>query len=355
MLRELNPQTTSLNLRDLILLQNWTTEAYLGFGDRPGDERIWQVDIVQLAYDSPFLMRGILAVSALHLAKFHPERESEYVGEAVNHQIVALPAYRHALKEITEQNCHALLAFAGLITVYAFQGAIRGRSILPYSKDDQDDPIAPPEWFQLHRGLKNLLTGTITQWLVNGPMKHQLRSYDRWHFEYYFNPDDYRLLQFASFVDSPESRGIICQDEVNAMKASMQDLRQSFALAMSPHTDINNKFAAWMWAENVQAPYVAMFGRKSPYALVLLAMACILLHRAAPTCWYLQEAPQRIMSEIYNCVDREWRRWIAWPIREIGMLGKGSDGNDILLTGEEPMTECDGLGEMVMVACNAYS
>ncbi|KAL9115980.1 MAG: hypothetical protein Q9227_000348 [Pyrenula ochraceoflavens] len=339
-------------MRDLILLQNWSTAAYLGFGDRPGDSRIWQVDVVQLAYNSPFLMRGILAVSALHMAHTHPEREEDYVREATNHQIAALPAYRHALKQITEYNCQALLAFAGLTTVYAFHSACRGQSVISMDANDKEDGVmAPPEWLQLHRGLRFMLTGQIKEWIRNGPMKHQLRSYDDWHFDYDFNPDDFRILSFMSFLEMPAGRSAMSDEEADGLLFSLQHMRQSYALAMSPHIDIGKKFAIWLWAENVPTAYLQLIARRAPQALILLSMACVLLERAAPTCWYLQGAPQRIVSEVYDSLDKEWRPWIAWPISEIGLLRKASDGHDMVLTGDEPVVECEGLGEIAMAAC----
>jgi hypothetical protein len=80
--------TTELNLGDLELLHNWTTGAYVGFGDKERDEKLWQGKIPRMALTHPFLMRGIIAVSALHLGRMKPEEKPRYLSIAAYHQIL---------------------------------------------------------------------------------------------------------------------------------------------------------------------------------------------------------------------------------------------------------------------------
>jgi hypothetical protein len=72
--KDVNNSTTELNLGDLELLQNWTMAAYIGFGEKPDNEKVWQDEIPRKGITHPFLMRGILAVSALHLSRTRPEK-----------------------------------------------------------------------------------------------------------------------------------------------------------------------------------------------------------------------------------------------------------------------------------------
>ena len=48
--------------------------AHTGFGDREGDEKLWQAEIPGIALEHPLLMRGILAVSKLHLWRTKPQK-----------------------------------------------------------------------------------------------------------------------------------------------------------------------------------------------------------------------------------------------------------------------------------------
>jgi hypothetical protein len=79
--KDINNSTTELNLGDLELLQNWTMAAYTGLGEKPGDQKVWQDEIPRMGLANPYLMRGILAVSALHLSRMRPLEKSHYLGE----------------------------------------------------------------------------------------------------------------------------------------------------------------------------------------------------------------------------------------------------------------------------------
>jgi hypothetical protein len=87
--------TLTLQMNDLELLHHYTTSTYLTLTqDSPEHEHVWQIVVPQLAVKHPFLMHGILASSALHLAHVLPERQQEYTVLAANHESMALPAFR---------------------------------------------------------------------------------------------------------------------------------------------------------------------------------------------------------------------------------------------------------------------
>ena len=72
--------------------------------------------MVDLGFRYPFLMRGILAVSALHLARLHPESSQHWLVVAASHQEQALPAYRFIINDVgrnmDDGNIHAVNAYA---------------------------------------------------------------------------------------------------------------------------------------------------------------------------------------------------------------------------------------------------
>lgn len=50
-----------------------------------------------MAFRHEFLMRGILALSAIHLAKTNPDRSKVHEAEAMEHHSIALGLYRPAM------------------------------------------------------------------------------------------------------------------------------------------------------------------------------------------------------------------------------------------------------------------
>jgi hypothetical protein len=108
--------------------------AYAGFGDKEEDDKLWQDEITPMALAHPFLMRGILAVSALHLGRTRPEEKPHYLAIEAYHQNLALPPYRYLVENpehrMDKGNAPAITAFGRLTIAYAFSSPHSPGSIL---------------------------------------------------------------------------------------------------------------------------------------------------------------------------------------------------------------------------------
>ncbi|KAH6671965.1 hypothetical protein B0J14DRAFT_84226 [Halenospora varia] len=155
----MNNFTFELNIGDLELLQNWTLNAHEGFGDIQLDDKIaWQRDIPQLAIKHPFLMRGLLAVSALHLGRTRLDEKTHYLAIAAYHQNLAMPSsYRYIVEDLVnrmdKENWQAILAFGTLTTVYAFASPHLPGSILFAGLCSS---TGVPEWLRMLRGKRKI-------------------------------------------------------------------------------------------------------------------------------------------------------------------------------------------------------
>lgn len=74
--------------------------------------------MVDLGFRHPFLMRGILAISAWHLARLHPESSQQWLVVAASHQEPALPAHRFIINDVgrnmDNDNFHAVTSYASI-------------------------------------------------------------------------------------------------------------------------------------------------------------------------------------------------------------------------------------------------
>lgn len=78
---------------------------------------LWKTDIVRLGTKCDYVMRAILAVSALHIAQHRPEKRDYYVAHGVlHHQIASRTAIR-LMREPNEANFEALWVFS-ILTIY---------------------------------------------------------------------------------------------------------------------------------------------------------------------------------------------------------------------------------------------
>ena len=110
-------------MRDLALLHQWSVSTCYGFGDDFLDDVMpWRDHLPVLAQQFPFLMRGMLALSALHLAKnaTNAHTRVKFLRTAAYHQDLALPEYRGMLLDVTRENAVPVLAFSAMLAIYSF-------------------------------------------------------------------------------------------------------------------------------------------------------------------------------------------------------------------------------------------
>ena len=118
----LPPQpVASLDMDALRLLHNYTVSTALNINRGYETQHFWTTIIPQEAFSHPFLMYGILGVSALHLAASPSTTDLRQVKElrraGLHYQSLALPLYRAAMNNPSASVANALIAFARLICI----------------------------------------------------------------------------------------------------------------------------------------------------------------------------------------------------------------------------------------------
>lgn len=84
-----------LNLDDLELLHNFCTFTYTTMSDDGAVRNFWKYTVVRIGVCCDYVMRAILAVSALHMAHHQPERRVFFINRAITyHQISSRTAMR---------------------------------------------------------------------------------------------------------------------------------------------------------------------------------------------------------------------------------------------------------------------
>lgn len=103
---------------DIQLMHHFSTCTYATLAQNEELLRVWQVVIPNESFSHEFLMRGILAVSALHLAHLDPQKNTVYTQLSAFHQDFGLKGFRASLTNVTEDNRAAVFAFASLLVPY---------------------------------------------------------------------------------------------------------------------------------------------------------------------------------------------------------------------------------------------
>jgi hypothetical protein len=313
------------------LLHHYTTIAYISLsGNRKPS--VWRVAMPQMGLAHPFLLSGILAISALHLSTILPHRKQELQNFAIAQESAALPSFRESIRNPNAETIHAIFAFAGSVVYYIMAspevlpaGQTVDRCRLP-SRDD-----AHPHWFQTMRGLMALLAKHWAE-LAKGPFGPLLDGDPGPNYAS-DNPDDEQLAKLeglfsaSSLLSCPllppspdfgsSFPSLIPQEErkLELLREALTELRRVSALPHSPNRTLCVKTSAYMWPGSVSQDFVELIYERDPRALVLLAHYCILLKRNNHV-WYLRGLGAGLLENIWQALGEDWRPWIQWAMEQ---------------------------------------
>jgi hypothetical protein len=301
----------SLPMREFELLLHYTTSTAQTIGRDQATCSIWSTSVPQIALQHPFLMHGILAISALHLARLHPEQRQEYTVLAAKHENIALPMYRSEAVNITEQNCAAVFAFSALVVVYAMASPNQSGGFL-FSGAGGVDGL--PEWIHLLRGLSAVLS-SVRHWLITTPLA-PLLDRDRLKQHTLDPSDELHLSALSSLFALSPYASAEKMEEIAVYQETLNILRDSFFTGPTSPT-LPSQPSPYLWAILVSESYIKFLNERRPEALVLLAYECVLLKRLEPS-WFINGLARRLMGTICENLGSDWRFWIEWPLQEIG-------------------------------------
>lgn len=113
------PEGGSLPLLELELLHNFTTKTYTTLTADSCLWDFWRDDVVQLGLSEDYIMRAVLAVSALHLAYHRPDRRDFYVEEGIIlHQKASRAAMRVMASDGIDKDRAASLFIFSMLTMF---------------------------------------------------------------------------------------------------------------------------------------------------------------------------------------------------------------------------------------------
>lgn len=75
----------AFTINDMALLHHWVLTASLAMVNNHHMDKYWQVTFPQISFKHPFVMSGLLALSALHLAYLQPEQRPRLTAEAARY------------------------------------------------------------------------------------------------------------------------------------------------------------------------------------------------------------------------------------------------------------------------------
>lgn len=140
----------TFTLEDMQLLHHWTTKVYLFNIPEPDadDEKwIWSESVVEVAFQHPFLLHGVLAIAALHKTVVDSKgNRASLLAQADVHMSAALATYLRLLGDSTVETVVPCFLLSSICFAYNLASA---------QVEEPEDPInAILHCFRLLRGVK---------------------------------------------------------------------------------------------------------------------------------------------------------------------------------------------------------
>ncbi|KAJ9603474.1 hypothetical protein H2200_012252 [Cladophialophora chaetospira] len=300
-------KTTDLDVTDLRLMHHFTSVVALDLANAqtPEAQALWQVHAVKLGFKHDFLLRGILAVSAFHLAYLYPDRKAEYELIGTRHQSLGLTSFQETLAHVDETNCHALFAFSCLLIVLAFASSAKEKP-----EDFTRDVL---HWFYLLRGANivlNMHHDTIRCSFLK-PLLDEMAHME--NTAAYNIPDTDQITKLYRVCSSAEHD----KETGQAIDLAIHSLLSTFIQASLLKTRGDGTvLATFVWPINLPPRFLDLLSEKQPEAMIILAHYCVLIHWGATAkddTWFISGWAEYMLETIRDSIPDVWHEQLEWP------------------------------------------
>ncbi|KAK6608035.1 hypothetical protein H4I96_04270 [Botrytis cinerea] len=308
------------NIEALKLLHHYTINVYESLSTIIPQQKVWQISVVQIAMQNDFLLRGILSLSALHIALDDCENPQILVAEAAHHQNAALVEYRRLINtsDISPESQRAAFLFSAFLAMCGFCFIRADGTLLESNKGDRGiDKFLTCA--SLVRGMVSLLSlwkgnifcdelhATIRSGPpmdlypdIGGDVITELRAL----------PD---LLTRCEAETCPDTSKV-CQDAVQQLFYSFEIIRQIKVDRSSTSPII----AGLMWPAGVSRDYFILLTQRNPLAVLILAYYGVLLHRL-DSFWFFRGWGKHLVETSAYILDDSYADLLAFPKASVGL------------------------------------
>ncbi|MCJ1410736.1 hypothetical protein MMC19_004822 [Ptychographa xylographoides] len=290
-LPSLLPRTINQDsLHDLELFHHYACYTYMVLSQSTTFKDIWRKTVPELAFKHTFLMHGILALSASHLAHLNPASKPHYNSLATQHYTSALALVRSPLSTINPANAHALFAFSSITAILAF-------ALPSHHKFEPIDEVL--DVAGLLKGV-NAIVQSSWRYLKEGPFAGSLA-------------DD---LDDDAGTLTPEIESVLHILEAKSLKEPVPDvfgpticrLREMFQNVACKGATSR---IAMIWLLRLEKPFVDALAERRPLAVAMTGVWAVVLHDLNMY-WWANGKARALVAATDSIVGDEWQGVMGW-------------------------------------------
>jgi hypothetical protein len=297
-------------MAEMALLHHFSTSTCYTISRNPILQTVWQIRIPQASFSSPFVFRGILALSALHLAHLKPEFHDHYTEQAEMHHNTALQMVSSILPNVTQENSQSIYIFSILTCLIS--------CAKPRLRDDfWSNNARDIEWLTLFRGTTSIIasageslkTGPLAPMFAMGHRRKLARDARSATGTPHF------LVTLKQILED----SVLDPSELHCYHESIDDMAKSFATVAELGSHKCETADIFIWMLRVSDEYFEYFRRRTPESLVIFAYFCVVM-KEMEWAWWMQGFSVHTISGIYYSLDEEHRCWLQWPMQQVGWV-----------------------------------
>ncbi|KAK0379496.1 hypothetical protein CLIM01_03141 [Colletotrichum limetticola] len=295
-----NGDPDAVNMLHMELLLHFSFDVYVPeFDDnlgRPATELV-----LDIAQEAPFLMQGVLAMSARHLSIIRPEKSALYLNQAVRLQTRAIEMFNMTHHEEGRSTCVARLLFSSVLGRHILADVLR------------DDGLDFPSFLnrfthgvRIHGGVKAVAAQQDWVSLLEtefGPLMTRGLAADMYDKTIEPNEALQSLITQSSNLDEEERSA--CEMALRLVDTGLHDLRDPTRVECG-------RRMMFTWSIMLSDRYICLLERQAPEALVILARYSMFLHFGR-SFWQIGEAGPHLLHAISAHLGPMWQPWLSWP------------------------------------------
>tara|TARA_R110002060_G_scaffold37294_1_gene48369 strand:+ start:320 stop:1246 length:927 start_codon:yes stop_codon:yes gene_type:complete len=263
----------------------------------------------ELGFKYPFLLRAVLALSALHMSSLQVAKKEYYATYAAKlHRLATEEG--PPLSTITAENCAAFQLFGAMNCLYSFSPAR-----LDHDSDGTGESLPSKQFTVLHKlravmyaALGILYTSVVAPFIHHGDKRHvmliaavdartQCKAFDGlWWMISEDEKDPAKLRAYSDTISIFQATWVVVN---NSLPGELESADLLLGLY------------------NVPVEYIALLKENDHAALVIFAYAGVAL-KALECYWWLQGRSVHLVSEIWKLLDEKHRAWMEWPLQVTG-------------------------------------
>ena len=330
----ISPRRAHVEIHDIELIHHYSATNSTAFTTIPGLFPLRRVDIaIGRVPEHPYLLHGILAVSALHLQSTTENMPNSkrlfYAQKASLHQQLALSSYIPTLNNINPQTCHFVFGFSAILAGLGF-----GFLCTPERNGIAD----PEELITRITTIFDLLLGTVavanasSRWIKSYeplvvPFKSILGREDV-PIEFEVQTALERLFSGIHLANALEVERDVVHANINIsviFNSAIPDLQKAFRCIGRKEPD--NFLGVIGWPAFVDSSYVTLVKQRHPAALVVLAYYGAALH-ALNHAWWLRGVGSHVVEAVSAIIHDKhgdiWQNLLQWPLDRVGRPAPGA-------------------------------